>query len=118
LADAIAYAKEGRYRYTVGGENRMSSYAGGKPIPLPDLASLHETGFPVVVRKTLRMVAYLRILYERSWAPPPKRHLDDITIGSMVLNVPARPIWGDTWRRFVPEAKRRMDAMVDRIWMK
>jgi len=97
LADSIAVAKEGN-DYVVGVlEGRVDKFAGGGLIPLSDIASLQETGYLVQRPMTLRMHAYLKIIYKGGGSKG-KRHLEDKQTGHMVkVWVPARSAWRRTF---------------------
>lgn len=94
LESAITYEKMAPLRFVVGVEaGRKGEFSGGRMIPLAWIAALQETGFQAVVPITVRMVAYLKVLFGEITRKP-TAHLPHGSTGkTLSVWVPARPVW-------------------------
>ena len=89
LARSIAWMKRAKLCYAVGVQiGQHTAFSGGKSIPLAEIALMHETGFIHSVPITLRMQAYLRVLYGASSKPTGKHYRMSSLVGKSSYGCP------------------------------
>lgn len=102
LARAIVSAKESNLRYAVGVRaGAMGKFSGGRTVSLADIALMQEEGYVRSIPMTLRMNAYLRIIYKGGGRKGRRGFLPDQQTGYTVnVRIPPRPVWRTVFRRY------------------
>lgn len=98
MVKAIHRRPTSRLSFKVDIRPGFGEYSGGAghAIPLAAIAAMQENGYVHSVEMTRRMWTYLMLLYG-TITQPWQAKLYKYTPKTLVVRVPARPVWGPTW---------------------
>jgi len=93
------------------------AFSGGKTlVPIAVYAMEQEFGFIRLIPLTLRMHAYLRILYQ-GYGRRGSRHLPKKSTGrALRIVVPPRPVWKNTFEKYYVSGKVDPDFFMTNFW--
>ena len=106
MIEALYRKSTGRLQFTIGFDDVLGETTGDSArLPVGDIANMQEFGYVRSVPFTKRMQTYLMLLYGTITSPEQAGKFN-FRPRTLVVKVPARPVWGRMWKEVTPQAPR------------